>query len=95
MLTILPTGRVHYPLGDARLEYTGGDVELLGRSSRHDVEFENVHWQTDGGARVRYVHYTRDVTLYRSTGEKEVDLVVTVAEPPQVLDDACTTVTVS
>lgn len=87
VLAVLPTSR-DLALLDARLERAVGHVELLGRPGRRNVEVKDIHRQADGRARIRDVHDARYVALDRGAGEQKVDLVVAVAKPPQILDDA-------
>lgn len=74
---------------DTRLKCTASHVQLRRLAGRRDVEIEDVHWETEGGAGVGDVDDAGHVALDGGAGEEEVDLVIRVAEAPEVFDAAC------
>lgn len=86
MLAILSTRR-NLALRNPRLKRTRPHVQLLGRTgSRRNIKIKDIHRHPDGRARIWNVHNARHMPLDRRTRKQEVDLVITVPEPPQVLN---------
>jgi hypothetical protein len=65
-------------------ERASTEVPLLRRKMRADIEVEDIHRETHRRARVRYVHNTRNVSLYWRTRQQKVNLIIVVSCPQSV-----------
>lgn len=92
-LTILPA-LCNLAFTFPRLVRTRAHIQLPRLDSRHatptgtDIKVENVHGETNGGARVGDVDNACDVALDGRAREQEVDLVVGVAKVAEVFNNA-------
>lgn len=65
-------------------------VQLDRLRAGRDIKREDIHRQPDRRARIRNVHYARNMALDRDAAQHQVDLIVRVAVAPEILDHAQT-----
>jgi hypothetical protein len=54
---------------------------------RPNIKVENIHRQPNRRTRIRNIHNPRNMALHRRAAKQQIDLVVIIAEPFQILND--------